>query len=355
MTNEKQKTSLIAAMSAKFSMEPKVFMDTLKATIFPGDKKATNEQVAAFLSVAKEYSLNPFVKEIYAFPSKGGGITPIVGVDGWADIVNSHPQFDGTEFTDNRDEDGMLVSITCKMHRKDREHPTEATEYLSECKRHTEPWNKWPHRMLRHKAYIQAARYAFGFAGIYDLDEAERIQEAEKVDPTAVQMEGNTKDKAEELSKRLQDAKEADFVEETAGSTDQIEEPTKDPPNQAEEPVSPPSEGETATEPEKEPEATVSEQADAFDKKAKLPETASVEDTIQWYDTYKYPEGFEEFFALYDKKLGSIDYASFLKGKIGTVEWHTQTKETAAKLLEELKEHAKDKTKRLKAAREDTE
>jgi len=31
--------------------------------------------------------------------------------------------------------------------------------------------------MLRHKAMIQCARLAFGFAGIYDQDEAERIAE----------------------------------------------------------------------------------------------------------------------------------------------------------------------------------
>ena len=33
--------------------------------------------------------------------------------------------------------------------------------------------------MLRHKALIQCARIAFGFAGIYDEDEGQRIREAE--------------------------------------------------------------------------------------------------------------------------------------------------------------------------------
>jgi hypothetical protein len=47
---------------------------------------------------------------------------------------------------------------------------------MAECKRDTDTWKKWPARMLRHKAAIQAARYAFGFAGIYDLDEAERMK-----------------------------------------------------------------------------------------------------------------------------------------------------------------------------------
>jgi hypothetical protein len=37
--------------------------------------------------------------------------------------------------------------------------------------------------MLRHKAMIQCARIAFGYAGIYDQDEAERIAEVKTVDP----------------------------------------------------------------------------------------------------------------------------------------------------------------------------
>lgn len=54
----------------------------------------------------------------------------------------------------------------------------EVTEYMAECVRNTEPWAKWPARMLRHKTTIQAARYAFGFSGIVDPDEAERIASA---------------------------------------------------------------------------------------------------------------------------------------------------------------------------------
>jgi hypothetical protein len=68
------------------------------------------------------------------------------------------------------------------MFRKDRGRPVTVTEYLSECRRGTEPW-KMQHRMLRHKALIQAARYAFGFSGIYDEDEGEKIAEMRDVTP----------------------------------------------------------------------------------------------------------------------------------------------------------------------------
>lgn len=153
------------------------FKKTLMRTVIK-DERAAPEQIAAFLMVAKEYKLNPLTKEIYAFPDKSGGIQPIVSIDGWLKIINSHPQFNGMEFEDNLAENGTIVSITCRMFRKDRQHPTVVTEYMGECSRNTDPWKKWPARMLRHKTAIQAARYAFGFSGIMEPDEFERGVEA---------------------------------------------------------------------------------------------------------------------------------------------------------------------------------
>lgn len=167
--------SLIAAMASQYQMDPKAFADTVRATCMP--PAASNEEFAAFLMVAKQYDLNPVTREIYAFPKKGGGIQPIVGIDGWMNLINSHPACDGMEFKDEFNAEGALVAITALIHRKDRKHPTMVTEYMSECKRPTEPWTKWPARMLRHKAAIQCARYAFGFAGIIDPEEAERSPE----------------------------------------------------------------------------------------------------------------------------------------------------------------------------------
>ena len=161
------------ALAKQFNIQgdPQELVATLKATAFRSN--ATDAQFNVLMIVATQYGLNPFTREIYAFPDKNNGITPVVGVDGWARIINSHPQFDGMEFTSDAE------SCTCKIYRKDRNHPTTVTEYLEECKRNTQPWNSHPRRMLRHKAMIQAARLAFGFGGIYDEDEAERIETAE--------------------------------------------------------------------------------------------------------------------------------------------------------------------------------
>lgn len=169
------KRSLIETMSAQYQMDAAMFQSTVFKTCLPA--KSTNEEFAAFLMVANEYGLNPVTREIYAFPKKGGGIQPIVGIDGWMNLINSHPQMDGMEFVDELNEKSQMVSVTCRIFRKDRKTHTEVTEYMDECKRPTEPWQKWPKRMLRHKAAIQCARYAFGFAGIIDPEEAERSPE----------------------------------------------------------------------------------------------------------------------------------------------------------------------------------
>ena len=149
--------------------------ETLKATAFKG-ASVTDDQMTALMIVANQYGLNPWTKEIYAFPDKGG-IVPVVGVDGWARIINNNQQFDGMEFEQDDDK------CTCKIYRKDRSHPTTITEYFSECRRdNAQPWKTHPKRMLRHKAMIQCARIAFGFGGIYDQDEAERIVEGATID-----------------------------------------------------------------------------------------------------------------------------------------------------------------------------
>jgi len=141
----------------------------LKSTAFKGN--VSDAQMSALLIVAQQYGLNPWTKEIYAFPDQNNGIVPVVGVDGWSRIINSHHQFDGMDFEQDDE------SCTCIMYRKDRSHPVRVTEYMSECKRAVKPWQSHPKRMLRHKAMIQCARLAFGYVGIFDLDEAERIIE----------------------------------------------------------------------------------------------------------------------------------------------------------------------------------
>lgn len=183
------------ALAKQFNIQgaPQELVQTLKATAFKGN--ATDAQFNALMIVSTQYGLNPFTKEIYAFPDKQNGIVPVVGVDGWSRIINNHPQFDGIEFKYSEETTTPAGSNTkahewveCVIYRKDRSHPIVAREYLDEVYRPpfkgkfgevNGPWQSHTKRMHRHKAMIQAARLAFGFGGIYDEDEAQRIQTPE--------------------------------------------------------------------------------------------------------------------------------------------------------------------------------
>ena len=159
-------------MASRLSVDPTKLLDTLKQTVF---KNASNEELLALVAVSNEYQLNPLLKEIYAFPAKGGGIVPVVSVDGWNKMLIRQPDFDGLEFEFAETNEGELISCTARVFLKNRSRPTVITEFYSECKRNTEPWNNMPRRMLRNRTLCQAARIACGFSGIYDDDEAASV------------------------------------------------------------------------------------------------------------------------------------------------------------------------------------
>lgn len=173
------------------NIDPGELEQTLIQTAFKSEKNITREQMGALLIVASQYKLNPWTKEIYAFPDKNKGIIPVVGVDGWSRIINSNPNLNGIEFVfsdkmvrPNKAKVDCPEWVDCLIYRKDRDRPTVVREYLDEVYRepmgangYAGPWQSHPKRFLRHKALIQCARLAFGFVGIYDQDEAERIQE----------------------------------------------------------------------------------------------------------------------------------------------------------------------------------
>lgn len=199
--------SVIVRLALKYGVDETKLFDTLKATAFRQPKargnqpqvEVSNEQMMALMVVSDQYDLNPFTREIYAFPDKNKGIVPIVSVDGWTRIINEHPDFDGVEF---RYSDKLVVHPTGEhppafewievvIYHKRRSKPWVVREYFDECYRPpfqgsgdsgpytvNGPWQTHPKRFTRHKAWIQGGRLAFGFAGIHDEDEADRIAKA---------------------------------------------------------------------------------------------------------------------------------------------------------------------------------
>ena len=167
----------IQNIAKRYDLSAKAFAFTFRKIAMP-DPHTEAEFVSCCL-VALEHGLNPLTKEIYFMRDKHGRIQAIVSVDGWVKKCNEHPQFDGMEFTDERDDKGNIVSMTVAIYRKDRTRPIRITEYMKECiqvRDKNGPWQSHPNRMLRNRTLCQGARIAFGFAGIMEPDEFHQWQ-----------------------------------------------------------------------------------------------------------------------------------------------------------------------------------
>jgi len=185
--------------------------------------------------VCSRYDLNPFLKQIHAFKDRRGVIVPIVGVDGWVDLINREKRYRGVQFSEIMDKKtGKVLGSTCRLYVDGLVLPVEVTEWLTECYRNTEPWNKMPRRLIRHKSLMQAGRYAFGFSGIYDEDEGRDIIEG-KIEPIA---EPLSIAEASEVVDTPTDGAPPPPAEEQEVPTEAQERATEEQPAKAEDPAS---------------------------------------------------------------------------------------------------------------------
>ena len=204
-----QSKNIFGLMAVKYNLNEVDFKKTINATLMPTDRNGklpSDEDVAAFLIVANQYNLNPFTNEIYAYPNKTGGITPVVGVDGFLAIMNNHKSYNGLETIWAEDEVIPEGGKTCpkwceiKIWRKNLDKPVVVREYLDEVyvpargeHKFAGPWQTHTKRMLRHKTIVQAARVAFGITGVYDEDEAGRISEGQVIEAQLVTLKPDVK------------------------------------------------------------------------------------------------------------------------------------------------------------------
>jgi len=218
------KQSLVSKFALRFGVDANKIMPILKATAFRQRKAETvitDEQMAALMIVADQYGLNPFTKEIFAYEDKGA-IVPVVSVDGWIRIINDHPAMDGIEYRYSDVMDTPAKGKKCPqwceavITRKDRSKPIVVREYLDEVyvaerNNYSGPWQSHTKRMLRHKTTIQGGRVAFGFSGIYDEDEAQRIIQAQELPPERI---GNERPKTLAAALHVHDEPhDAEFTE----------------------------------------------------------------------------------------------------------------------------------------------
>lgn len=139
-------------------------------------KGASPAEFLMFIEMCKGTGLNPFKRELWFIKDDYGKVQMMTGINGFYQIANSNPAYDGTEtiegnFIEHKEGDQVFLvpeSITSKVWRKDRKFPQVATaywrEFMKPCltsKGKLSIWGRMPTVMLTKCSDALALRKAF--------------------------------------------------------------------------------------------------------------------------------------------------------------------------------------------------
>lgn len=131
----------------------------------------SNDEFAVLIELANRYQLDPFAKQIWAVKYNDRPAQVFAGRDGYLAIAHRSGQFNGMQSNIDRDSEGKILSATCRVWRKDMEHPFERTVFLEEYNSGKGVWKEKPATMIVKVAEAQALRLAFNISGLYDSSE----------------------------------------------------------------------------------------------------------------------------------------------------------------------------------------
>ena len=116
------------------------------------------------LRLASKHLLDPLSDEISIMETKEGFL-PFITIDGWAKLINQHPQYAGMSLREPTESNSQLPAwMECTIYRNDRILPIVVKEYLEEVMTNHPSWQQMPRRMLRHRVIQQCARLAFSIS-----------------------------------------------------------------------------------------------------------------------------------------------------------------------------------------------
>jgi len=169
-------------------------IDLLKNDICKG---ARDNELVYFLKVCQTLSLNPFTKQIYSLPFKGGRVV-IIGIDGLRSIAHRTGEYIGCEpakFTFEKPGDKVPLSAEVTVYRLSHGEraPFRARVFMDEYKpKFSAPmWEKFPKRMLEKCAHALALKEGFSIemSGLYTPEEMDQAKDDDQPQGKIIDLE----------------------------------------------------------------------------------------------------------------------------------------------------------------------
>ena len=143
------------------------------------------------LRLASKHLLDPLSDEISIMETKEGFL-PFITIDGWAKLMNQHPQYAGMSLREASECTSQLPAwMECTIYRNDRILPIVVKEYLEEVMTNHPSWQQMPRRMLRHRVIQQCARLAFGISAQEIINVEKKLINTETKNPISTGKKGS--------------------------------------------------------------------------------------------------------------------------------------------------------------------
>lgn len=212
LAKQEQKTGGVRRASEilaeHLGMEPHKMIAVIKAQCFKGTRPEaiSDEQLAAYINVANALqtqapNFNPLVSGmLYAFPSKNGGIEPMIGPEGIYALLSSRRDVEGWRTELETDEAGNIIAATATI------YVTGKRPFIKRCLFRewnvgtNANWNSRPAHMIEWRALKQCARQVIHGIPL-DEDELAWMRAAEKRGVVDVEYSGATR--TEQLARMI--------------------------------------------------------------------------------------------------------------------------------------------------------
>lgn len=225
-----EQPSLLGHMSRRLQMRPDALMSVIKRqiiTVARDDKDpVTDEECALVLHTMRKYDLDPMVKQIYAFRSRGK-LQIVIGYDGWIKTATEKPGYAGFEIVEEGPEIEVLGTkhtvpawLKGRISSAGRLDTSIKVYFLEWYDNRSDNWKGKPYHRIRMKLFTQHVREHFGISAMDDIDaevmaRPEGYELSAKMQESAVEKKVSIRERMnrEQRDKEVAQAQEVEFEE----------------------------------------------------------------------------------------------------------------------------------------------
>jgi hypothetical protein len=210
---------MVVELGEMFGVPTKSLISLLRTQLIKvptGKPEATPAELLVVMSVARKYSLDPMMKQLYAWRDNRGDLACMLSMDGWCELARRQPGYKSVSYKYGPDiptsGKACWEWIEATVHDSERGDIQLPPLYLVEWKKDQGKWLEMPRHKMHVLAFRMAIREVYGIS--MDVRDPEDFAPAQYTVAASA-----TADRADQLAAQLAEAKAGERIEVLPGET----------------------------------------------------------------------------------------------------------------------------------------